>query len=163
MVLFHLEEYAAAKLSPSQTQHVECHLETCARCLKHLHTIRLTQVIIRGTKLRNCPEPSASFAQRVHEHLEINRGIYLFWMPLRSIVLKALPVMALLAILFSFLAYRQIKSGLSTPTGWDDPFLASYSERTENLMETIFSETIVQDSNQVVLALMGGSSIGDKQ
>jgi len=163
MVLFHLEEYADAKLSASQTQHVERHLKTCDRCLNHLHTIRWTQVLIRGTKLRNYPEPSDSFAQRVHEHLEINRGIYLFWMPIRSITLKALPVMALLAILFSFLAYRQIKSELSAPTGWDDPFLGSYSEQTDNLMGTIFSGTIVQDPNQAILALMGGASTGDKK
>ncbi len=162
-VRLQLEDYAEAKLSPEQTQVVERHLATCSRCSEHLRTLGWVRSLMHAIKLEDNPEPSEGFARRLADHLESNREVYLFWLPLRSMALKAIPVMALLAILLGAMAYRQIQSGLPALAEWEDPFLESYSEQTGSLTEAIFSETVARDPNRVVLTLMGEPWMGDKR
>jgi anti-sigma factor RsiW len=162
-VRLQLEEYAEDKLSPGQTQAIERHLATCTRCNEYLRTIGWSRALMRVIKLKDNPEPSKGFARRLADHLESDRDVYLFWLPLRSMALKAIPVMALLAILLGAMAYRQVQSAASSLAEWEDPLLESYSEQREGLTEAIFSETIAQDPNRVVLTLMGEPSMGGKR
>ena len=155
-----LEEFAQSTLPPEQRQVVERHLADCSECNRHLHTLGWTRAMLRANRLKNGPEPSPGFARRLAGRLESHREVYLFWLPLRSMALKAIPVMALLTLLLGAMAYRQGPAEPPALAEWEDPLLESYSEQRESLTKAIFSESVAGDPNLVVRTLMGDPAIG---
>lgn len=155
-----LEEFADSKLSPEQRQVVERHLAGCSTCNRHLRALGWIRALMRAIRLTDGPEPSPGFARRLARRLESHREVYLFWLPLRAMALKAIPVMALLTILLGAMAYLQGPSEAPVVAEWEDPLLESYSEQQEGVTEAIFSETVAGDPNLVVRTLMGEPAIG---
>lgn len=155
-----LEEFAESKLSPEQTQAVERHLAGCSACKKHLSALGWMRALMRAIKLTDHPDPSPGFARRLARRLESHREVYLFWLPLRAMALKAIPVMALLTILLGAMAYLQGPSETPALAQWEDPLLESFSEQQEGVTEAIFSEAVAGDRNLVVRTLMGDPAIG---
>ncbi len=155
-----LEEYAESRLSPEQTQVIERHLAGCSACRRHLRAQGWIRTLMRAIKLIDAPEPSPGFARRLAIRLESHREVYLFWLPLRAMALKAIPVMALVTILLGAMAYLQGPSEAPVVAQWEDPLLESFSERQEGVTEAIFSEAVAGDRNLVVRTLMGDPAIG---
>ena len=155
-----LEEFAESRLSPEQRQVVERHLAGCAACGRHLGALGWIRALMRAIRLTDPPEPSPGFARRLANRLESHREVYLFWLPLRAMALKAIPVMALLTILLGAMAYLQGPSEAPVVAQWEDPLLESYSEQQEVVTEALFSETVAGDPNLVVWTLMGDPAIG---
>lgn len=155
-----LEEFADSKLPPEQKQVVERHLAGCSACSGHLRALGWIRALMREGRLTDAPEPSPGFARRLVSRLESNREVYLFWLPLRAMALKAIPVMALLTILLGAMAYLQGPSETPAVAAWEDPLLESYSEQQEVVTEAIFSEAVAGDPNLAVRTLMGDPAIG---
>ena len=155
-----LEEFAESKLSPERTKSVERHLAGCSDCNRHLRALAWIRTLMRAIKRTDHPEPSPGFAQRLARRLESHREVYLFWLPLRAMALKAIPVMALLTILLGAMAYLQGPSEAPALAAWEDPLLESYSEQQEVVTEAIFSEAVAGDPNLAVRTLMGEPAIG---
>ena len=155
-----LEEFAASKLSPERQQGVERHLAACSACRGHLRALGWIGALLRAVKLNDAPEPSPGFARRLANRLESHREVYLFWLPLRAMALKAIPVMALVTILLGAMAYLQGPSEAPTLAAWEDPLLESYSERQDVVTEALFSEAVAGDPNLVVRTLLGDPAIG---
>ncbi len=155
-----LEEFAESKLSPEQRQVVERHLADCSDCKRHLRAQGWIRALMRKIRLTDHPEPSPGFARRLARRLESHREVYLFWLPLRAVALKAIPVMALLTILLGAMAFLQGPSEAPTLAAWEDPLLESYSEQQDGVTEAIFSEAVVGDPNLAVRTLMGDPAIG---
>ncbi len=155
-----LEEFAESKLSPEQRKVVERHLANCSACNRHLRALGWIRALMRATSLTNHPEPSPGFARRLARRLESHREVYLFWLPLRAMALKAIPVMALLTILLGAMAFLQGPSEAPTLAAWEDPLLESYSEQQDGMTEAVFSEAVAGDPNLAVRTLMGDPAIG---
>ena len=155
-----LEEFAASRLSPERKQVVERHLAACSACRRHLRALGWIGALLRAVKLNDAPEPSPGFARRLANCLESHREVYLFWLPLRAMALKAIPVMALVTILLGAMAYLKGPSEAPALAAWEDPLLESYSERQEVVTEALFSEAVAGDPNLVVRTLMGDPAIG---
>jgi len=155
-----LEEFADSKLSAERKQEVERHLAGCSACSRHLRALGWIRALMRAIRLNDTPEPSPGFARRLANRLESHREVYLFWLPLRAMALKAIPVMALLTILLGAMAYLQGPSEAPVVAQWEDPLLESYSEQQEVVTEALFSEAVAGDPNLVVRTLMGDPAIG---
>ena len=155
-----LEDFADSKLSPDQMQVVERQVAGCSDYSRHLQALGWIRALMRGSRLTDAPEPSPGFAQRLARRLDSHREVYLFWLPLRAMALKAIPVMALLTILLGAMAYLQGPTETPALAAWEDPLLESYSEQQEVVTEAIFSEAVAGDPNLVVRTLMGDSAIG---
>ena len=155
-----LEEFAESRLPPEQQQEVERHLAGCSTCRQHLRAQGWIRALMRAIRLTNPPEPSPGFARRLARRLESHREVYLFWLPLRAMALKAIPVMALLTILLGAMAYLQGPTETPALAAWEDPLLESYSEQQQVVSEAIFSEAVAGDPNLVVRTLMGDPAIG---
>lgn len=145
-----LEEFAESRLSPEQRQGVE----------RRLSELGWVGALMRAVRLTAPPEPSPGFARRLARRLESHREVYLFWLPLRAMALKAIPVMALLTILLGAMAFLQAPSEAPALAAWEDPLLESYSERQDGMTEAIFSEAVAGDPNLAVRTLMGDPAIG---
>lgn len=154
-----LEEYAESKLPLEQKQMVERHLAGCSDYSRHLRALGWIRALMQMTKLNDPPEPSPGFARRLARRLESHREVYLFWLPLRAMALKAIPVMALLTILLGAMAYFQGPSEAPVVAQWEDPLLESYSEQQEVVTEALFSEAVAGDPNLVARTLMGDPAI----
>ena len=155
-----LEEFADSKLSAERKQQVERHLAGCSACSRHLSALGWIRALVRAIRLKDAPEPSPGFARRLANRLDGHREVYLFWLPLRAMALKAIPVMALLTILLGAMAYLQGPSEAPVVAQWEDPLLESYSEQQEVVTEALFSEAVAGDPNLVVRTLMGDPAIG---
>jgi hypothetical protein len=154
-----LEEYVELRLSPEIAQDFEQHLAICPECQEQLKVIRLTQGIVRASRLDEGPEPAPGFAKNVLQGIEQQREAYFLWSPLRLMALKFIPATAALALVISLFAYFEISSTLNAQNP-DEPLLESTLELSSNWGREldIFSEQISQDQEQVVDTLLEGQT-----
>lgn len=151
-----LEEYAENSLSAEMTQDLEQHLAMCHDCQEQLRTIRLTGNILRASRLDEGPVPAPGFARSVFLAVEQQRENYFFWSPLRLVALKAVPVMAVLAVALGFFAYTQISSELNAQQLTEEPLLETSLELSSKWGQeaAVFSEQISHDKERVVSTLL---------
>ena len=151
-----LEDYAENSLSAEMTQDLEQHLAMCRDCQEQLRTIRLTANILRASNLDEAPAPAAGFARSVFLAIEQQRESYFFWSPLRLVALRAVPVMAVLAVALGVFAYTQISSELNAQQLSEEPLLETSLELSSKWGQeaAVFSEHISQDKEQVVSTLL---------
>jgi putative zinc finger protein len=151
-----LEEYAENSLSAEMTQDLEQHLAMCRDCQQQLRAIRLTANILRASRLDEGPVPGAGFARSVALAIEQQQESYFFWSPLRIMALKAVPVMAVLAVALGIFAYTEISSGLNAQQLTEEPLLETSLELSSKWGQeaAVFSEQISQDKDQVVSTLL---------
>jgi len=120
-----LEEYVALTLSPEKTWEIEQHLDGCPRCRERVRLIRMTRAIVLASRLNEECLPRPRFADSVLAAIEQQKESYFFWSPVRLLALRAIPLMALVALIFSAVAYTQLAPALSAESA--DPFyLESY-------------------------------------
>ncbi len=153
-----LEEYAEDSLPPELSQDLGQHLAICQECQEQLKAIRLTRNIIRASALDEAPFPAPGFARSIFGSIEQQKELYFFWNPLRLAALKALPVMAGLALLLGGFAYVEI-SALNAQQLPEEPLLESSLELSSQQWGregAVFSDSISQDQEQVVSTLMEG-------
>ena len=160
-----LEDYAENSLSTEMTQDVEQHLALCRDCQEHLRTIRLTANILRTSSLDGGPVPAAGFSRAVLLAIEQQRENYFFWSPLRLVALKAVPVMAVLAVALGVFAYTQISSELNAQQLREEPLLETSLELSSKWGQeaAVFSEQISQDKEQVVSTLLEAETLPQEQ
>jgi hypothetical protein len=151
-----LEEYAENSLSAEMTQDLEQHLAMCRDCQQQLRAIRLTANILRASRLDEGPVPGAGFARSVALAIEHQQESYFFWSPLRIMALKAVPVMAVLAVALGIFAYTEISSGLNAQQLTEEPLLETSLELSSKWGQeaAVFSEQISHDKDQVVSTLL---------
>ena len=160
-----LEDYAENSLSAEMTQDLEQHLAMCRDCQEELRIIRLTANVLRASKLDEGPVPAAGFARSVFLTIEQQRENYFFWSPLRLMALRAVPVMALLAVALGFFAYTEISSDLNAQQLTEEPLLETSLELSSKWGQeaAVFSEQISQDKEQVVSTLLEAESLPQEQ
>ena len=160
-----LEDYAENSLSAEMTQDLEQHLAMCRDCQEELRTIRLTANVLRASRLDEGPVPAAGFARSVFLTIEQQRENYFFWSPLRLMALRAVPVMALLAVALGFFAYTEISSDLNAQQLTEEPLLETSLELSSKWGQeaAVFSEQISQDKEQVVSTLLEAESLPQEQ
>jgi len=160
-----LEDYAENSLSAEMTQDLEQHLAMCCDCQEQLRTIRLTANVLRASRLDEGPVPAAGFARSVFLTIEQQRENYFFWSPLRLMALKAVPVMALLAVALGFFAYTEISSDLNAQQLTEEPLLETSLELSSKWGQeaAVFSEQISQDKEQVVSTLLEAETLPQEQ
>ena len=160
-----LEDYAENSLSAEMTQDLEQHLAMCRDCQEQLRTIRLTANILRASGLDEAPAPAAGFARSVFLAIEQQRENYFFWSPLRLVALRAVPVMAVLAVVLGVLAYTQISSELNAQQISEEPLLETSLELSSKWGQeaAVFSEQISQDREQVVSTLLEAETLPQEQ
>jgi len=150
-----LEEYADKTLHNTRSSgELEEHLRLCAECRNQLSLIEWTRGIIQMTQPEEGPMPAPGFSRNVIN--EVKRQDYL-WRPLRLIALRAIPVMALLAVILGVLAYQQANS-LLTQQSPDSALVDTYADlpTTWGQERTVISDTVFQDRDRVVDILMEG-------
>ena len=150
-----LEDYAENSLSAEMTQDLEQHLAMCRDCQEQLRTIRLTANILRASGL----------GRSVFLAIEQQRENYFFWSPLRLVALRAVPVMAVLAVVLGVLAYTQISSELNAQQLSEEPLLETSLELSSKWGQeaAVFSEQISQDKDQVVSTLLEAETLPQEQ
>ncbi|HEU0005730.1 MAG TPA: zf-HC2 domain-containing protein [Terriglobia bacterium] len=160
-----LEDYAENSLSAEMTQDLEQHLAMCRDCQEQLRTIRLTANVLRASRLDKGPVPAAGFARSVFLTIEQQRENYFFWSPLRLMALKAVPVMAVLAVALGFFAYTEMSSDLSAQQLTEEPLLETSLELSSKWGQeaAVFSEQISQDKEQVVSTLLEAETLPQEQ
>jgi hypothetical protein len=160
-----LEDYAENSLSAEMTQDLEQHLAMCRDCQEQLRTIRLTANVLRASRLDQGPVPAAGFARSVFLMIEQQRENYFFWSPLRLMALKAVPVMAVLAVVLGFFAYTEMSSDLSAQQLTEEPLLETSLELSSKWGQeaAVFSEQISQDKEQVVSTLLEAETLPQEQ
>jgi hypothetical protein len=160
-----LEDYAENSLSAEMTQDLEQHLAMCRDCQEQLRTIRLTANILRASSLDGVPAPAGGFARSVLLAIEQQRENYFFWSPLRLVALKAVPVMAVLAVALGVFAYTQISSELNAQQLTEEPLLETSLELSSKWGQeaAVFSEQISQDKEQVVYTLLEAETVPQEQ
>ena len=153
-----LEEYADGTLSSEIHQKVGQHLALCQECKERLQLIRLTHGITTTARLVASPTPAPGFSRQVLQAIAQQRDNYLFWRPLRVVALRAIPVMAILALILGVFAYMQM-TALQPPTS-ETLQLESYLDLPTNWgqEDAVLSETISRDPDRVVKILMGGQT-----
>lgn len=156
-----LEDYAETGLPTELAQDLEQHLALCRDCQEQLRTIRLTGNIVRASKLNDGPMPAAGFARSVSQSIEQQRENYFFWGPLRLVALKAVPVMAVLAVALGLFAYTEISSELNAQQLPEEPLLESSLELSSKWGQeaAVFSEQISQDQERVMSTLLEAESL----
>jgi anti-sigma factor RsiW len=151
-----MEEYAEARLSPEVARDVERHLAVCGECQEHLAMIRLTQGITLAAKLEDIPVPAPGFSRTVLQAIEQQKSAYLLWRPLHLVALRAIPLMAVFALILAAFAYRQMT-----------PLLNKNESRLESYLDlpsdwgregAVFSEAISRDPDRVAYTLMQGQA-----
>ncbi|HVN77506.1 MAG TPA: zf-HC2 domain-containing protein [Terriglobia bacterium] len=150
-----LEEYADKSLPDTKSsRELEEHLRWCAECRNQLSLIEWTRGIIRMARPEQGPMPEPGFSRNVIN--EVIKQDYL-WRPLRLIAIRAIPVMALLAVILGVLAYQQASS-LFTQQAPDSVLVDTYADlpTTWGQDRTIISDTVFQDRDRVVDILMEG-------
>jgi len=137
----------------------------CRDCQEQLRTIRLTANILRASGLDEAPAPAAGFARSVFLAIEQQRENYFFWSPLRLVALRAVPVMAVLAVVLGVLAYTQISSELNAQQLSEEPLLETSLELSSKWGQeaAVFSEQISQDREQVVSTLLEAETLPPEQ
>jgi hypothetical protein len=147
------------------TQDLEQHLAMCRDCQEQLRTIRLTANVLRASRLDQGPVPAAGFARSVFLMIEQQRENYFFWSPLRLMALKAVPVMAVLAVVLGFFAYTEMSSDLSAQQLTEEPLLETSLELSSKWGQeaAVFSEQISQDKEQVVSTLLEAETLPQEQ
>ena len=160
-----LEEYAENSLSAEMTQDLEQHLAMCRDCQAQLRIIRLTTTILRASKLDEGPVPAAGFARSVALAIEQQSENYFFWSPLRLVALKAVPIMAVLAMALGVFAYTEISSGLNAQQPAEEPLLETSLELSSKWGQeaAVFSEQISEDKEQVVYTLLEAETLPQEQ
>jgi anti-sigma factor RsiW len=155
-----LEEYAENALPPEVAQDLGQHLAICPECQEQLKTIRLTRNIARASRLEDVPVPTSGFVRSILQAVERQKEVYFFWRPLNFAAVRALPVMAGLALVLGSLAYFQVSSTLSAEQLPDEPLLESSLELSSKWGQesAVFSERISEDQEQVVSTLMESES-----
>ena len=153
-----IEEYCEGTLSPEVYPKVTQHLAQCHECKQHLRLIRLTQGITAASKGIAPPFPAPGFSRQVLQAVAQQRDNYLFWRPLRLVALRAIPVMAILALILGVFAYTQM-TALQPPMS-ETLQLESYLDLPTNWgqEDAVLSETISRDPDRVVKTLMGGQT-----
>jgi Putative zinc-finger len=159
-----LEDYAENSLSAEMTQDLEQHLAMCRDCQQQLRTIRLTANILRASRL-DAPIPAPGFVRSVFLAIEQQRENYFFWSPLRLVALRAVPVMAVLAVALGFLAYTRISSDLNAQQLTEEPLLETSLELSSKWGQeaAVFSEQISQDKERVVSTLLEAETLPQEQ
>jgi hypothetical protein len=160
-----LEDYAENSLSAEMTQDLEQHLAMCRDCQEQLQTIRLTANILRASLLDEAPAPAAGFSRTIFLAIEQQRENYLFWSPLRLVALKAVPVMAVLAVALGIFAYTEISSDLNAQQPAEEPLLETSLELSSKWGQeaAVFSEQISQDKDRVVSTLLEAETLPQEQ
>ena len=160
-----LEDYAENSLSAEMTQDLEQHLAMCRDCQEQLRTIRLTANVLRASRLDEAPVPAAGFVRSVFLAIEQQRENYFFWNPLRLVALKAVPVMAVLAVALAFFAYTEMSSDLTAQQLTEEPLLETSLELSSKWGQeaAVFSEQISQDKEQVVSTLLEAETLPQEQ
>lgn len=160
-----LEDYAENSLSAEMTQDLEQHLAMCRDCQEQLRTIRLTANILRASWLDEAPAPAAGFSRSIFLAIEQQRENYLFWSPLRLVALKAVPVMAVLAVALGIFAYTEISSDLNAQQPAEEPLLETSLELSSKWGQeaAVFSEQISQDKDRVVSTLLEAETLPQEQ
>ncbi|MEW5977778.1 MAG: zf-HC2 domain-containing protein [Acidobacteriota bacterium] len=153
-----IEEYVERSLPEERTRHVEEHLSVCTECREYLHLILRTRTIVRDARLEGGPVPTAGFARRVMDKLEQQRESNLFWRPLGTMAMKAVPIMAAAALLLAILAYREWtpQAVAEVPPSVDTGFLEIYLDLPAGWGReaAVFSEAISQDQDRAVESLI---------
>ena len=150
-----LEEYADKSLSDTKSsRELEEHLRSCAECRDQLSLIEWTRGIIRTAQPEEGPLPAPGFSRAVIN--EVKKQDYL-WRPLRLIAMRAIPVMALLAVILGVLAYQQASSLLDQQTP-ESALVDTYADlpTTWGQEQTVISDSVFQDRDRVVDILMEG-------
>lgn len=152
-----LEEFEEDSLPPELSQDLGQHLAICRECQEQLKVIRLTRNIVRASALDEAPFPAPGFARSIFRAIEQQKEYYFFWNPLRLAALRALPVMAGLALILGGFAYVEI-AALNAQQLPDEPLLESSLELSSKWGQegAVFSDAISQDQEQVVSTLMEG-------
>jgi hypothetical protein len=120
-----LEEYVALTLSPEKTWEIEQHLDGCPRCRETVRLIRMTRGIVLASRLNVECLPRPRFSDSVLAAIEQQKETYFFWSPVRLLALRAIPLMAVVALILSAVAYTQLAPALSAQNS--DPYaLESY-------------------------------------
>jgi predicted anti-sigma-YlaC factor YlaD len=160
-----LEDYAANSLSGETTQDLEQHLAMCRDCQEQLRTIRLTANILRASRLDEAPVPAAGFSRSVFLAIEQQRENYFFWSPLRLVALRAVPVMAVLAVALGVFAYTEISSGLNAQQPTEEPLFETSLELSSKWGQeaAVFSDQISQDRERVVSTLLEAETLPQEQ
>jgi putative zinc finger protein len=151
-----IEEYAEERLSPEAAREVEQHLAVCGECQQHLAMIRLTRGITLAAKLEDMPVPAPGFSRMVLQAIEQQQSAYLLWRPLHLVALRAIPLLAVFALILAIFAYWQmtplfnnnvprLESYLDLPSDWDRE-------------GAVFSDAISRDPDRVAYALMQGQA-----
>ena len=160
-----LEDYAGNSLSAEMTQDLEQHLAMCRDCQEQLRTIRLTANVLRASRLDEGPVPAPGFARSVFLVIDQQRENYFFWNPLRLVALKAVPVMAVLAVALAFFAYTEMSSDLNAQQLTEEPLLETSLELSSKWGQeaAVFSDQISQDKEQVVSTLLEAETLPQEQ
>jgi len=100
------------------------------------------------------PIPAPGFSRNVIT--EVRKQEYL-WRPLRLIAIRAIPVMALLAVILGVLAYEQASSLFLKETA-ETALVDTYADlpTTWGQERTVISDSVYEDRDQVVDILMEG-------
>ena len=157
-----LEEYAdRSHLDVKAKNDLEEHLRSCEECRNELSLIDWARRIVLLAQLEEGPLPAPSFSRKVI--VEVNNQDYL-WRPLRLIAMRAIPVMALLAVILGVLAYQQASSLFRHQTP-ESALVETYADLPVSWGQerTVFSETVFQDREQVVDILMEGRGGGTSE
>ncbi len=153
-----LEEFAENQLPAEAHRELKQHLEGCRECQDRLKTLRLAQGIVLAAKLENGPSPASTFVPSVLQAIEQQKDSYFFWSPLRLVAARAVPVMALMALILGCVAYMEMSSTLNAQETPRQPLLESSLGLSSNWGQdvAVYSETISGDKERVVTTLMEG-------
>ena len=150
-----LEDYAdKSLLDAKSSRELEEHLRLCSECRNQLSLIEWTRGIIRMSRTDEGPIPAPGFSRNVIT--EVRKQEYL-WRPLRLIAIRAIPVMALLAVILGVLAYEQASSLFLKETA-ETALVDTYADlpTTWGQERTVISDSVYEDRDQVVDILMEG-------
>ena len=153
-----LEDYADCELSPLLAPSFEQHLASCQKCQDQLRATRVTQGIVRASKLESPPFPLPGFSRNLLQNLERRQDSFAYWRPLRLVALKFIPITAIAALLITWFAYSEISSNLGAQNPNSDLIMGgSLSIPADWGREVaVFSEQISHDQEKVFNALLEG-------
>ena len=153
-----LEEYAQNQLSSETLRELEQHVAACRECQDRLEMLRLTRGIVRAARLENSPSPAPGFVHSVILATQQQKDSYFFWSPLRLVAVRAVPVMALMALILGLIAYVEMSTILNARETPRQPLLESSLGLSSNWGRdvAVLSETLSRDKDRVVTTLMEG-------
>jgi hypothetical protein len=134
-----IEEYHEGTLPPPQKQPMEDHLQECLNCRQKLALIQWSCQVTRiGAEKAEVIEPSPWFSQKVLFQIARDSSEVLnLWNPFIRVAQRAIPAMAILALILGIFAYKEMKSALSTES--DDSLMISFIEPQKTWGEEFYS------------------------